>query len=109
MKTPFSKVSAAFFCFSCLFACGLIEPYRDLEITILTRVQYVDVMLFDMPDSAKIFNGTYDLTYHAEGTLHLSKIPDGTYWLRVEDSRHAAHSVDTLFVYTGKKSVTLEL
>ena len=44
-----------------------------------------------------------------EGTLHLTKIPDGTYWLRVEDSRHAAHGVDTLFVYTGKKSITLEL
>lgn len=109
MKKTFDKSLAALFCFFCLLSCGLVEPYRDLEIGIITDHQYLDVALYEMPDSVKIFHGHYDTYFLHDGAIHLSKIPDGEYWIIVKEEGTKAPYAGERFKYTGKKSITLEL
>lgn len=111
MKNPLAAATAALFCFFCLSlgSCNrkVIGPYRDLEIGVVADFQDADILLFEMPDSIKIFSGYYNLQDHPNG-IHLSMIPDGKYWLVVHETDKPKPNRTKKFEYKGKKSITVE-
>ncbi|MBE9465488.1 hypothetical protein ACFP1I_22370 [Dyadobacter subterraneus] len=77
--------------------------FRDIELSIL-NADTAHVYLNQYPGFKQVYANDFDSDYNSEGTIHISNIPDGKYFLQV-------FSKDTVreltFEYTGRKSLSL--
>ena len=95
------------FIFFCLVGCEMPGPYRDIEISI-AGTDYAKISLYSLPTYNLVTHQAWDYNY--EQNVHISNIPDGEYYLKVDGGSRFQSAIeikDTTFVYKGRFNLYL--